>query len=1041
VEGGLSVGSEFAGLRVERLIAAGGMGQVYLATDPTLNRRVALKVVAPALAADPRYRERFLREAQLAASLEHPAIVPVYTAGESDGELYLAMRFVDGGTLGDRIATEGALTPAMAVRLLMPVADALDTAHGAGLVHRDVKPGNVLLQGDAAFLADFGLARSATSGDDLSQLEAAGVTGTVGYVAPEQLEGDAVAGPADQYALACVLFECLTGQAPFRRPTDLATVYAHLADPPPSAAGLRPGLPRAVDAVLARGLAKDPAARHPSCRALVESLAAACGLREQPARAGHRRGIAVALVAVLTVAAAALVVAFVATRGGDTNPAPPASSTATPEGDGVAVLDPVTLRPGTRLAAGRSPTSVAVGGGSVWVLNTDDQTITRIDPTTSASRPFAIGQTPFDLAFGADALWVTTGRPSTIPFTGGIATTVARVDPATNSLTAEIPLPPPRKAPSGPSGRGQIATGLDAVWVVVPDGTIARIDPATQAVSVIRNVDAFAVAVGDGQVWTLGAAGLGRIDPETNRAAEPIPLQATGATSLAVGGGAVWVADPERGLAIRVTPGPPVQTQTIATAPGASTVSFSDGRVWVADALGGTVIAIDPATTTVTRSIAIGGAPQAVATDASGVWVPTLGDARPARAVTTAPQADDVQWPRCEPVFQAAPGRPQLLITSNVPLTGPQSWNGLAITSAIRFVLQEHRFRAGRFTLGYQACDVGGPDLSPDVEACKQNATSFAGTARVVGVVGPFQSGCAWAALPVLSAAPAGPVIMVSPTATDPELTTDAAQHASGTRSFVRVIAADDRQGAADANLARDLGVKRPFVLRQGGAGADYQEAMAGGFIEAAGKLGLRVAGDARYRPNRRNYDALVSRIVQSGADGVFFVGFLDSGLRELLTPLRQRLGRAVPVISPDALTPIPDALNIIGPAAVGMYISSTTPTNAQLSVTGRQWARRFASTQPAGAVSEWSPLAAEATEVLLGAIARSDGSRASIASEALAASPATSILGPYRFTPGGDITPAAVTILRIVGGNQPGPNFVPDFQGAALVKTITVSD
>src|SRR5262249_48442276 len=163
------------------------MGEVYLARDATLDRRVAVKVVAAALARDERFRERFLREARLAASLEHPAIVPIYSAGESDGQLYLAMRYLDGGSLADRIAEHGPIAPSDALRLLAPVASALDVAHAAGLIHRDVKPGNMLLQGNAAFLADFGLARSRTAGD-LTREDGVVVSGTVGYIAPEQLE-------------------------------------------------------------------------------------------------------------------------------------------------------------------------------------------------------------------------------------------------------------------------------------------------------------------------------------------------------------------------------------------------------------------------------------------------------------------------------------------------------------------------------------------------------------------------------------------------------------------------------------------------------------------------------------------------------------------------------------------------------------------------------------------------------------------------------------------------------------------------------------
>ncbi len=179
---------------MEALVASGGMGTVYRATDPTLQRSVALKVIAPLLAKDPRFRHRFLAEARLAASLEHPAIVPVYAAGDSDGRLYLAMRFMEGGSLADLLDASPALSLTETVRLLGPVADALDTAHAAGLVHRDVKPGNILLQGDRAYLADFGLAVTETpeDGQDDERSSAAdlALSGTTAYLAPERIEGD-----------------------------------------------------------------------------------------------------------------------------------------------------------------------------------------------------------------------------------------------------------------------------------------------------------------------------------------------------------------------------------------------------------------------------------------------------------------------------------------------------------------------------------------------------------------------------------------------------------------------------------------------------------------------------------------------------------------------------------------------------------------------------------------------------------------------------------------------------------------------------------
>jgi ABC-type branched-subunit amino acid transport system substrate-binding protein/DNA-binding beta-propeller fold protein YncE/tRNA A-37 threonylcarbamoyl transferase component Bud32 len=1042
VEGGLTVGSEFAGLRVDRLIAAGGMGEVYLAHDATLDRRVALKVVAPALAADPRYRERFLREARLAASLEHPAIVPVYAAGEIDGQLFLAMRFVEGGTLADRLAARGALPPAETVRLLAPVADALDAAHAAGLVHRDVKPGNVLLQGDTALLADFGLARSVASTDDLSQLEGAGITGTVGYVAPEQLEGETVAGPADQYALACILFECLTGKGPFDRPTDLAVVYAHLSDPPPSAAALRTELPRQVDGVLARGLAKSPEARYGSCRELVDALADACALAAT-ARLRHR-STAGLVGAGLAIAVAVALVAVLATRGGDGthHVTGPTTTTRLASEDTVALVDPVSLRVRDRLPVGRTPSAIAFGAGSAWVLDTDDQSISRIDTRTNTTTKFGIGLTPFDLTFGADALWVTAGEPSGTPFSGGEATRVARVDPANTSAIRWIDLPHPRAALLGPSGRGQIAFGLGAVWVVDPDGAITRIDAATREVTTIPDVGAFAIAVGDDQVWTLGGHGLREIDPETNRADAPISPQTATPTAIAVGGGAVWVADPERGLVVRVDPGPPVQTSTIATAPEASTIAFSDGRVWAADALGGTVVAIDAATNrAIQPPIAIGGAPQAVASSTGGVWVPTIGTRKPVPATTATPAKGDVAG--CGPVYQAASGRPAILIATALPLHGPDAPYGLAMASAVRFALQEHGFRAGRYTIGYQSCDDAQNHTQESLENCYAIGKAIARTPRVLGVVGSWTSHCTEAELPFLNAAADGPVAMVSASATDPALTdptlSEVNMRPSGTPSFVRVIATNGGQAAADASvLAQRLHVTRVFVLAEKEKYVGwYPGSVSGAFLRAAPGHGLQIAGLAGWKPGAgmRAYDEVAAKVAETPADGVLIAGYTEGGL---IRALRQRLGPKFVVLASDGFTPISDVLTAAGSASLGMYVSSLEPTNDQLSDAGRQWARRYASTQPRNAVSGYAPLAAQAAEVLLAAIAQSDGTRASVSRALFLTNLPNGLIGPVRFTARGDPTSAPVTVVKIVGGNAPGPGFDPILQGADLYKTET---
>jgi serine/threonine-protein kinase len=295
------IGSELFGYRVEALLGRGGMGVVYLAEDLRLRRKVALKLIAPDLAGDERFRERFLRESELAASFDHPNVIPIYAAGEADGLVYLAMRYVAGTDLKALLAREGALEPAHALAIVTQVAEALDAAHEHGLVHRDVKPANVLITGQSgkehAYLSDFGLTKS---GSLSTGLTAAGeFLGTIDYVAPEQIRGGSVDGRADLYSLGCLLFECLTGEVPFRRDAEVTVIYAHLQEKPPAASLRRPTLPSELDAVLARAMAKKPRERYTSCRDLMVAAEAAL------AGSGVRRGRGRRLV-VLGVSGAAL---------------------------------------------------------------------------------------------------------------------------------------------------------------------------------------------------------------------------------------------------------------------------------------------------------------------------------------------------------------------------------------------------------------------------------------------------------------------------------------------------------------------------------------------------------------------------------------------------------------------------------------------------------------------------------------------------------------------------------------------------------------
>ena len=273
----LADGDEFAGYRIERRLGRGGMGILYLALESGLQRRVALKLIAPEAAADEVFAQRFAEESRIAASIEHPNVVPIYAAGEEAGVPWIAMRYVPGSDLGRRIAREGRLEPAEAVDLIAQVADGLDAIHAAGLVHRDVKPANVLLGGEPGaehdYITDFGVARNVATESGLTQTGR--FVGTLDYVAPEQISGESVDARVDVYALGCLLFKLLTGEVPFPREGEAARLYAHLNDPPPAPSLYATAVPRALDDVVARAIAKSPGDRYPSAGDLGRAARAA----------------------------------------------------------------------------------------------------------------------------------------------------------------------------------------------------------------------------------------------------------------------------------------------------------------------------------------------------------------------------------------------------------------------------------------------------------------------------------------------------------------------------------------------------------------------------------------------------------------------------------------------------------------------------------------------------------------------------------------------------------------------------------------------
>ena len=271
---------EFGPYRLERLLGRGGMGEVYRAWDRRRERTVALKRLPAQLAGDPEFQARFRRESALAAQLSEPHIIPIHDFGEINGRLFIDMRLVEGVDLASVVKAEGPMAPRRAVGILAQVAAALDAAHAAGLVHRDVKPSNVLVRGhdedEFAYLIDFGIARATAGRTSGPALTLTGATlGTLDYMAPERFENRPVDGRADVYSLACMLFELLTGAAPFRGRTPVGMIHAHVTLDPPRPSAHRPGLPPGLDDVVARGMAKRPEHRYPTAGALVAAARAA----------------------------------------------------------------------------------------------------------------------------------------------------------------------------------------------------------------------------------------------------------------------------------------------------------------------------------------------------------------------------------------------------------------------------------------------------------------------------------------------------------------------------------------------------------------------------------------------------------------------------------------------------------------------------------------------------------------------------------------------------------------------------------------------
>ena len=1014
-------GTTFAGLRVESVLGRGGMGVVYRAVDPALGRPVALKLITPEMAEDPGFRRRFLREPRLAASLDHPHVVPIYDAGEHDGQLYLAMRLVEGGDL--KAALAQGLEAGRLLRILDQIASALDAAHRRGLVHRDVKPANILLdEDDQAYLTDFGITKElsadSTGGGQL--------VGTLEYLAPEQIRGEPVDGRADEYSLACVLHEGLSGAPPFRRRTEAETLWGHMQETPPPI-----GMP-AVDDVLRRGLAKERDGRYATCAELVAAARGALGFGAQPAAPARPRRIRrTTAIAGAVVAAAAVAVTAIALSRDKDEPAPSKAS-------GIASFDGATGRFASLTEAPSPPSNVAVGEGAIWALNTEERTVTKIDPAThKVVRRFSIGGIPSDIAAGAGAVWVGRGGGASVNATVAIS----RVDPRTATVTNTTRLREAAEEGWPTGGFPGIAVGDGGVWAVDPAGSISRLDPRTGRVVATVRAEASTIAAGDAGVWFVNADNdaVSRIDPRTNRVGQTIRVGASALRGIAVGAGAVWAAGEHEGLVWRIDPGPDPLTRTIDVGPGVSYLAFGDGALWAATYVDGRISRIDPRTNRVTATDRVG-APQALAAGSGAAWVSVAGAARDGSLPASA--CGDVE---------SGGAKPDVVIASDLLLQGPTSAGQREMAEAIRVLLRRHEYRAGRFAVGYASCDTSTAQSGTwEVRRCAANANAYAAADRLVAVIGPYNSDCAGVMLPILNRAAGGPIPLISPTNTAPGLTRPVSMSAkwggyrdeprvfypTGVRNYMRLLGGDDLAGVGDAIVARRLGCRSAYLLDDGGGAQDVL--VTGSFRRVAGRLGIRIAGAARFDPAARSYATIARRAARAHPGCVVVGGDVYEGVGPLLKALRAALGRDVPLLTGGwGVMPISELRRLAGAAAEGVYVTANEPVTPLTHLRGpaRDVARELGTGKPRPFVLE----TAQAAEIVLAAIARSDGTRASVLEAMRHTRVTDGILGSFSFDRNGDITPARVAVLRVDGRSHEGAALDPLYAGTAVDSVVEV--
>jgi branched-chain amino acid transport system substrate-binding protein len=603
---------------------------------------------------------------------------------------------------------------------------------------------------------------------------------------------------------------------------------------------------------------------------------------------------------------------------------------------------------------------------------------------------------------------------------------VLRLAPDTGALLRTIDLP--RGKAFGWLPLNRLALGSTTLWAIGADDHLLAIDPAgTEPPTVVRGVEASGVAADGDAAWVITRGRrtpeLVRVSPD-GRVTARVPVAATELDGLAAGAGALWVTAPQDGLLWRVTPD---VTRSIEVGAGSRGVAVAGGSVWVANAARGTVTRVDPRSNRTTAVVPIGNAPRALAADGERLWVTLAAGGGGAPARDTARAASGaVTAPACGGVIGGS-GVPERLIVSDLPLRR----EGMgAVPAAIAFVLRQREFRAGGFRVGYQSCDDSTAqqgDFEP--RKCRANAGLYARTPRVVGILGAYNSDCTSEQLPITNRA--GPLATLSFSNSGSGLTVPVPGakpgrlqelYPTGVRSYARIVGPESGEGAALAQFAHDGGAQRLAIVQDGD---DFGRAVASEARRSARGLAMRIAGPYRIDIDRNGGEAraraLARRIARGRPDALIYAGVPYWGpLQEeppgfvLMRELRRRIGGGMPILGPDSFADGPTIVDALGRHAGNIHFAYQGVPLERLGPEGRRFVRDFGATQPGGFVTTDAVYAAQATEIMLDAIARSDGSRSSVTRNLLAAKVDDGLIGDVRFDANGDVVPSVYSISRL---------------------------